>query len=279
MKNLDYKDNELEIKFLLKLLKNLSPTDDTYQYLMNELLIYVYTSYENFLKKILVFLFADAKQNFKYNPFLIEHSLWGIVNNEDKKFMVPKGKIEDLKVNFPLIKESYFIDELSAIDTLILARNSFAHTGQNNATLEQILNAYLTSKYIIKYLDFCYVTSTDIERSKLKSTQLFLKNLVNHTEGCIKSIKEDNFSPTMKAFDCHYIEYISFKNSGIFDFNLDLSDLFLEENFIFLSNYTGKPVGTFVGKLDSLKSLLYLKAFKVNDKDNLKPRDILVILD
>ena len=38
MKNLDYKDNELEIKFLLKLLKNLSPTDDTYQYLMNELL-------------------------------------------------------------------------------------------------------------------------------------------------------------------------------------------------------------------------------------------------
>ena len=40
-----------------------------------------------------------------------------------------------------------------------------------------------------------------------------------------------------------------------------------------------KPVGTFVGKLDSLKSLLYLKAFKVNDKDNLKPRDILVILD
>lgn len=224
-------------------------------------------------------MFADAKQNFKYNPFLIEHNLWGIVNNEDKNFMVPKGKIEDLKVNFPLIKESYFIDELSAIDTLILARNSFAHTGQNNATLEQILNAYLTSKYIIKYLDFCYVTSTDIERSKLKSTQLFLKNLVNHTEGCIKSIKEDNFSPTMKAFDCHYIEYISFKNSGIFDFNLDLSDLFLEENFIFLSNYTGKPVGTFVGKLDSLKSLLYLKAFKVNDKDNLKPRDILVSLD
>ena len=51
MKNLDYKDNELEIKFLLKLLNNLSPTDDTYQYLMNELLIYVYTSYENFLKK------------------------------------------------------------------------------------------------------------------------------------------------------------------------------------------------------------------------------------
>ena len=179
MKNLDYKDNELEIKFLLKLLNNLSPTDDTYQYLMNELLIYVYTSYENFLKKILVFLFADAKQNFKYNPFLIEHNLWGIVNNEEKKFMVPKGKIEDLKVNFPLIKESYFIDELSAIDTLILARNSFAHTGQNNATLEQILNAYLTSKYIIKYLDFCYVTSTDIERANLRSTQLFLKNLTH----------------------------------------------------------------------------------------------------
>ena len=52
MKNLDYKDNELEIKFLLKLLKNLSPTDDTYQYLMNELLIYVYTSYENFLNQM-----------------------------------------------------------------------------------------------------------------------------------------------------------------------------------------------------------------------------------
>ena len=51
MKNLDYKDNELEIKFLLKLLNDLSPTDDTYQYLMNGLLIYVYTSYENFLKK------------------------------------------------------------------------------------------------------------------------------------------------------------------------------------------------------------------------------------
>ena len=52
MKNLDYKDNELEIKFLLKLLNDLSPTDDTYQYLMNELLIYVYTSYENFFKKM-----------------------------------------------------------------------------------------------------------------------------------------------------------------------------------------------------------------------------------
>ena len=78
MKNLDYKDNELEIKFLLKLLNNLSPTDDTYQYLMNELLIYVYTSYENFLKKLLIHLFTDAKKHYKYYPFLVEHTLWRV---------------------------------------------------------------------------------------------------------------------------------------------------------------------------------------------------------
>lgn len=269
MQNIDYKDNKLEINYLIKLLNNLLPTDDMYQYLMNELLIYVYTSYENFLKKILISLFSDAKKNYKYNPFLVEHNLWGVVTNEDKKFMVPKGKLEDLKVNFPLIKESYFINELSAIDTLILERNAFAHTGQHGATLEQILNAYVTSQYIIKYLNFCYITSTDKEIKDFQDVQIFFKELSSHVRGCTRSIKDDIFSPNIKAFDPHYEKYKSLKDLKTFECHPDINELSKAENFIFLSDYKGKSKTEFLISLDSLETKMYLKAFNVADKDKL----------
>jgi len=269
MQNIDYKHNNLEINYLIKLLNNLSPTDDIYQYLMNELLIYVYTSYENFLKKILITLFSDAKRNYKYNPFLIDHSLWGVVINDQKSFIVPKGKIDDLKANFPLIKDSYFIDELSAIDTLILERNAFAHTGQHGATLEQILNAYVTSQYIIKYLNFCYITSTDKERNDFINVQIFFKTLSGHIKGCIRNIKGDTFSPNITAFDCHYEQYKSFKNKNIFKCHPDIHELSKEENFIFLSDYKGSSKNDFMIGLESLENKMYLKAFNVANKDTL----------
>ncbi|HAP5371611.1 HEPN domain-containing protein, partial [Enterococcus faecalis] len=145
---IDYKDNKSEIKNLIILLDKLSPADDTFQYLMNELLIQVYASYENFLKKLLVELFSDAKKNYKYSPFLIEHNLWSVVEEDSKRYIVPKGKIEDLLVNFPLLKSCYFANDLSSIDTLVNERNSFAHTGTHKATLEQILTAFITTQYV-----------------------------------------------------------------------------------------------------------------------------------
>lgn len=274
---LEYKDNKGQISQVLSLIKQLSPVDDTYEYLRNELLIYVYSSYENFLKKLLISLFSDAKKNYKYYPFLIEHNLWGVVTNPDKSFIVPKGKIEDLKANFPLIKESYFINELSAIDTLVIERNSFAHTGTHNATIEQILNAYITSNYIIKYLSFCYIESTDIQMSNLSKVQKYLNELSNHTRGCLKSIKEDRFSPNMTAFDNLYETYSNFKNDGTFECHPDILELSKERNFIFLSNYKDSLINDFKTNLADLEAKIYFQAFKVEDKDKLSISNILNI--
>lgn len=273
MTALSYKNNDVEIKYLLKLLVGLSPLDDMYQYLMNELLIYVYTSYENFLKKLLIHLFTDAKKHYKYYPFLVEHTLWRVT--KEKSFIVPKGKIDDLQINFPLIKESYFIEELSAIDTLIVERNSFAHTGQHNANLEQILNAYVTSQYIMKYLEFCYVKSVDIDITNLLKTQNFLKEFKNHTKGCLESIKGVNFHEDMRAFDVHCTNYETFLSDGVFNCHPEILELLKKPNLNFLLNYKSEPIINFKNSLEKLKKELYLGAFKVPDKSKLTTVDLL----
>lgn len=109
--NLEYYDSDknndyYEIRNIVKILKDLDPTNSLYQYLNNELLIQVYTSYEKFLKELLIQLFRDAKENYKYEPFLKDHKLWGVI--ESSKYIVPRGMKEDLCKNFPLINNTYF---------------------------------------------------------------------------------------------------------------------------------------------------------------------------
>lgn len=272
---IDYKDNKSEIKNLIILLDKLSPADDTFQYLMNELLIQVYASYENFLKTLLVELFSDAKKNYKYSPFLIEHNLWSVVEEDSKRYIVPKGKIEDLLVNFPLLKSCYFANDLSSIDTLVNERNSFAHTGTHKATLEQILTAFITTQYVIKYLDFCYIKSTAEDIKKLAYLQVFLNVLRNHPRKCLKRFKGEYIHENMNAFDIHITNYRKLESEGVFSIHPDITLLLNEETLLFLINCRGMLKTDFEQSLNTFENLLYIKAFNVPDKDKLTTKIIL----
>ncbi|HAM1321510.1 TPA: hypothetical protein H9326_002912 [Listeria monocytogenes] len=263
MKMLTYKDNTSQIKQLLSLLKPLTPTDDTFEFLANELLIQVYSAYENFLRELLIKLFSDAKTNYKYSPFLIEHKLWGVIENQEKKYIVPKGKIEDLQKNFPLLKESYFIENLSVIDTIVLERNAFAHTGTHKATLEQILSGYVAMQYIVKYLNFCYITSSRDDIEKLKLIQGFLKKLKTHSRKCIKDIKGTHIPQNMNAFDTYLSDIKCFKEKNVFSIQEKIGLFSIDSNLDFLNDCKGMLVSDFNSKLDKFEKDLFRAFFTV----------------
>lgn len=275
MNNLPYKNNEVQIQQLIRLLNSLSPSDDTYQYLMNELLIQVYTSYENFLKALLTHLFSDAKKNYRYSPFLVEHNLWKVTDNPHSSYIVPKGQLEPLLKNFPLLKNSYFNSELNAIDTLVIERNSFAHTGTHKATLEQILTAYVTSQYIIKYLEFFYINSNTEDLVQLENIQEFLKNSNSHMKKCLKKINGDTIPENMTAFEKYIPTIKLLKENDYFKMYPEMKNLFTNHTFSFIEDCKGMIISEFKKQLDDFENSFYLAAFRVKDKNNLTAKIIL----
>lgn len=255
-------NNYYEIKEIYNLINNMEPTDSLYQYLNSELLMQVYTSYETFLKEVLVKLFTEAKTNYKYSPFLIDHKLWKVIENK-KSYIVPKGRKEDLIKNFPLIKDCYFYNYLDQLDTIVNERNSFAHTGKHKASFEQIMNGYIVSLYIQKYINYCYLKADDVDILKFKEVQIFISDFISHACKIVDPMNCESFPDDFNVFDTYVLDYQKLLSNKSFNVSSDIEEICSEENFNFLINYRTKNIDEFKKSLEKLKIQISKSSFGI----------------
>lgn len=244
--NTVFKDNKVSIDQLKLLLEKSDPSENVYEYLRDELLIKVYTAYENFLKQLLISLFKDAKINYRYSPFLVDHKLWSVVENVGKSFIVPNGKMEAINKNFPLLKECYFQEDLILIDNLVQERNKYAHTGSHGLTVEAIIQAYDKVNYLCGYLDFCYTELKPDTLTSFLKVQSFLKNIKKVSPCVLKNYKSNQqIAQDMNAFDQTLEEFDDLDDSGIFAVHPEVERILHESDLDFILHCKGKSSNDF----------------------------------
>lgn len=254
--NTVFKDNKVSIDRIMLLLKQLNPSDDVYEYLRDELLIQVYTSYENFFKKMLVNLFTDAKKNYRYSPFLVDHKLWSIVES-NSGYIVPNGKWETMAKNFPLIKHCYFRESKVFIDDLVQERNNFAHTGSHKLTVENILTAYEKVNYLCEYIDFCYTELNSESFSDFIKVQNFLYKIKTVFSSVTKNLPSNGLiSEDMTAFDRILEEFNKLDSDQIFLSHPKVGEIVHGVDLSFILNCKGQSATEFSTHLTNYEQSL-----------------------
>lgn len=132
---------------------------DIQKMLINDALIYVYTFYEQNIKKIYVELYDKYEASFKSNPLIIGHKC------KEPKWVAPT-KSEELIKSFPLLKEWHFFSNdinIKKIDSLISCRHEYAHNGNTQIVLEDIYVCFFSIIRIINFLREFYLRDGEKE--------------------------------------------------------------------------------------------------------------------
>ncbi|WCG21844.1 hypothetical protein PML95_05390 [Vagococcus lutrae] len=220
-----YKNNLYLIKQQTQLLLNREDKDDLYNSLLNELLIKTYSSYEVYLKNLLMTIYQEAKSSFKYISILSDHKM----NDEVNKFFTPGVRLPEITKYFPLLKKTYYYEELKTVDTIVNERNSYAHTGSHMADQNKIFRGIIEIQFIIRFLEFYYskknssdiqIISTYLENEKKFLNSLYHANVIINQfyDGGIDEIPEKS----KRIFFELNESYINFVNQEKFFIDSDV---------------------------------------------------------
>lgn len=158
----EFKKRLFEISNILSILEDKTPTDDVYEYILNGLLIKVYSSFEQFNKSILRSIKDEIEVNHKFVPITAKHL------QITEKYVAPT-KSEDIMLLFPLLKKSYFYKELKHdMDSVINSRHTYAHNGIHQEKIENINRSLFGFQYIIRFLSLYYNSTLDINSTKIE---------------------------------------------------------------------------------------------------------------
>lgn len=144
-------NNRAEILEVHSFINSESPGSKKYQIFLNHLLMKIYTSYECYVKDIIINTFQSINHSHVYTPVLstvrITNSTW-----------TPNLSKESLEKFFPLLKnwDFWIENEYKFTNTLIIERHRYAHTGVHTLTYEQLLISFLEISYIIKFISLIY---------------------------------------------------------------------------------------------------------------------------
>lgn len=160
----DFKRKLFEISNILSIIEHKSPaTDDTYEYILNSLLIKVYTSFEQYNKSLLLNIKSAVESNHKFIPIVASHK------PISDKYVAPT-KSEDLVQLFPLLGKSYFYENIKQdMDSIIANRHSFAHSGMHQEKIETINRSIFGFQYVARFLYLYYVSNLDIDSKKIET--------------------------------------------------------------------------------------------------------------
>ena len=209
-----YQTSLISIKRSATILLELSERDEIYQSLVNDLLVKVYSSYETFLKRILMEIYSDAKGKFNYIPILSDHKM----NDQVNKYFTPSSRTADIVKYFPLMKKSYYYENLKTVDTIVDERNSYAHTGSHKADDKKIFRGLVEIQFVVRFLYYYYnsknLTEITTINNYLDKECFFLKSLydaekiVNQYDGNVEKITP-TARPQFDTLSRAYKEFIT----------------------------------------------------------------------
>ncbi|WP_246746966.1 hypothetical protein [Streptococcus mitis] len=128
-----------DLKNLKKLLDSIvtlipgdDPDDDSYVLSLNNLLIKIYSSFEQYNKTLLRELKQEIENNHRFLPISKVHK------EINERFVAPT-KSDILIEKFTLLKDDYFFEEYkNLIDSVVNERNRYAHQGEHGLSMETL---------------------------------------------------------------------------------------------------------------------------------------------
>ena len=216
-----FKNNLINLKKSLENLESLDHSDDSYSLLVNDLLIKIYSSFEQYNKSLLRELKQEIESNHRFLPISKEHK------EINDRFVAPT-KSDLLIEKFTILKEDYFFDEYKRlIDSIVIERNRYAHQGNHELSVEVLLGGLVGIQYTVRRMYDIYKVWGDVDTSTIynliEKEKTFIKqatNLKNILNEQSKSYEVVS-SSTKRIFD----EFLAVRN----DF-LTLLDVFESYN-------------------------------------------------
>lgn len=218
--------------------------------LINHLLIYIYTTYEQEVKKIIQKTYHYMSNYNYFSPVLSSVSVHQ--NN-----WIPKLKRANLESYFPILKEWDFWKESNYIytESLVSERHKYAHTGSHSITYDQILRSFIEITYVLNFLSHIY----DLEHAQ---KDIVFEYIQNHSED--KNIIEQTLKKSMEGLIENERDFIPDKLKS---YCLDTISS-IENNYI-LSKSLSEEFKEFLG-IDNLNKITLSEKSKENPKELLE---------
>lgn len=196
-----FKNDLINFKKSLKSIEPLNHSDDSYSLLLNDLLIKIYSSFEQYNKSLLRELKQEIESDHRFLPISKVHK------EINDRFVAPT-KSENLIEKFTILKDDYFFEEYkNLIDSVVNERNRYAHQGNHGLSIEILLGGLVGIQYTVRRMYDIYIVWREVDTSTIdnliekektfinKATNL--KNILTQQSGS----KEVVSIPTVELFN------------------------------------------------------------------------------
>jgi hypothetical protein len=172
-----FKNNLINLKKSLESIELLNHSNDSYSLLLNDLLIKIYSSFEQYNKSLLRELKQEIESNHRFLPISKVHK------EINDRFVAPT-KSDLLIEKFTILKDDYFFEEYKKlIDSIVNERNRYAHQGNHGLSLEILLGGLVGIQYTVRRMYDIYKVWGDVDTSTInnliKKEKTFIKKATN----------------------------------------------------------------------------------------------------
>lgn len=165
-----FKNNLINFKKSLKSIEPLNHSDDLYSLLLNDLLIKIYSSFEQYNKSLLRELKQEIESNHRFLPISKVHN---------DRFVAPT-KSENLIEKFTILKDDYFFEEYkNLIDSVVNERNRYAHQGNHGLSIEILLGGLVGIQYTVRRMYDIYIVWREVDTSTIDNLIEKEKTFIN----------------------------------------------------------------------------------------------------
>lgn len=168
-----FKNDLINFKKSLKSIEPLNHSDDLYSLLLNDLLIKIYSSFEQYNKSLLRELKQEIESNHRFLPISKVHK------EINDRFVAPT-KSENLIEKFTILKDDYFFEEYkNLIDSVVNERNRYAHQGNHGLSIEILLGGLVGIQYTVRRMYDIYIVWREVDTSTIDNLIEKEKTFIN----------------------------------------------------------------------------------------------------
>lgn len=166
--------NDLKnLKKSLDSIATLIPSDDSYKLLLNDLLIKIYSSYEQYNKALIRELKQEIENNHRFLPISKVHK------EINDRFVAPT-KSDILIEKFTVLKDDHFFEEYKKlIDSVVNERNRYAHQGEHGLTMEILLGGLVGIQYTVRRMYDIYIVWKNVDKLTIHNLMEKEKTFLN----------------------------------------------------------------------------------------------------
>ena len=168
-----FKNDLINFKKSLKSIEPLNHSDDLYSLLLNDLLIKIYSSFEQYNKSLLRELKQEIESNHRFLPI-------SKVHKEINDRFVDHTKSENLIEKFTILKDDYLFEEYkNLIDSVVNERNRYAHQGNHGLSIEILLGGLVGIQYTVRRMYDIYIVWREVDTSTIDNLIEKEKTFIN----------------------------------------------------------------------------------------------------